>query len=82
MRLISPIAVLALWQTLTTTGVVSQQKLPSLTTLWSTAVHLTTTNSPVYGTLQSAMAISLERVTIGFAIGGGCETSTCRSLKI
>ena len=72
MRLISPIAVLALWQTLTTTGVVSQQKLPSLTTLWSTAVHLTTTNSPVYGTLQSAMAISLERVTIGFAIGGVC----------
>ncbi len=62
---------LALWQILSTTGVVSQQKLPSLTTLWSTAVHLITTNSPTYGTLQHAMLISLERVAIGFVIGGG-----------
>ena len=69
--LISPIAVLALWQILSTTGVVSQQKLPSLTTLWSTAVHLITTNSPTYGTLPHAMLISLERVAIGFVIGGG-----------
>jgi sulfonate transport system permease protein len=71
LRLISPVIVLALWQILTTTGVVSQQKLPSLTTLWSTAVHLITTNSPTYGTLQHAMLISLERVAIGFVIGGG-----------
>jgi sulfonate transport system permease protein len=71
LRLISPIIVLALWQILSTTGVVSQQKLPSLTTLWSTAVHLITTNSPTYGTLQHAMLISLERVAIGFVIGGG-----------
>jgi sulfonate transport system permease protein len=71
LRLISPIIVLVLWQTLTTTGVISQQKLPSLTTLWSTAVHLITTNSPTYGTLQHAMLISLERVAIGFVIGGG-----------
>ena len=71
LRLISPIAVLVLWQILSTTGVVPQQKLPSLTTLWSTAVHLITTNSPTYGTLQHAMLISLERVAIGFVIGGG-----------
>jgi sulfonate transport system permease protein len=71
LRLISPIIVLILWQTLTTTGVISQQKLPSLTTLWSTAIHLITTNSPTYGTLQHAMLISLERVAIGFVIGGG-----------
>ena len=71
LRLISPIIVLALWQILSTTGVVSQQKLPSLTTLWSTAVHLITTDSPTYGTLQHAMLISLERVAIGFVIGGG-----------
>jgi sulfonate transport system permease protein len=70
-RLISPIVVLALWQILSTTGVVSQQKLPSLTTLWTTAVHLITTSSPTYGTLQHAMLISLERVAIGFVIGGG-----------
>ena len=71
LRLISPIVVLVLWQILSTTGVVSQQKLPSLTTLWSTAVNLITTNSPTYGTLQHAMLISLERVAIGFVIGGG-----------
>ena len=70
LRLISPIAVLALWQILSTTGVVSQQKLPSLSTLWTTAVHLITTDSPTYGTLQGAMAVSLERVAIGFVIGG------------
>jgi len=63
--------VLALWQIISVTGIVSQQKLPSLTTLWSTAVRLITTTSPTYGTLQGAMAISLERVAIGFAIGGG-----------
>jgi sulfonate transport system permease protein len=71
LRLISPIVVLALWQILSSTGVISQQKLPSLTTLWSTAVNLITTNSPTYGTLQHAMLISLERVAIGFVIGGG-----------
>jgi sulfonate transport system permease protein len=72
LRLISPVAVLVVWQIVSTTGIVSQQKLPSLSTLWSTAVHLITTTSPTYGTLQGAMAISLERVAIGFAIGGGC----------
>ena len=70
LRLISPIVVLALWQIISVTGIVSQQKLPSLTTLWSTAVRLITTTSPTYGTLQGAMAISLERVAVGFAIGG------------
>ena len=71
LRLISPVVVLALWQILSSTGIVSAQKLPSLTTLWSTAVHLITTDSPTYGTLQHAMLISLERVAIGFVIGGG-----------
>ncbi len=71
LRLISPIVVLALWQICSSTGVVSQQKLPSLTTLWSTAVHLISTDSPTYGTLQHAMVVSLERVAIGFVIGGG-----------
>jgi sulfonate transport system permease protein len=62
--------VLAVWELASTTGLVPQQKLPSLTTLWTTAVHLITTSSPTYGTLQGAMAVSLERVAIGFAIGG------------
>ena len=71
LRLISPVAVLVVWQIVSSTGIVSQQKLPSLSTLWTTAVHLITTTSPTYGTLQGAMAISLERVAIGFAVGGG-----------
>src|SRR5579875_2677424 len=75
LRLISPLALLALWQIVSTTGVVSQQKLPSLSTLWTTAVHLITTSSPTYGTLQGAMAISLGRVAIGFAIGGAAGVS-------
>jgi sulfonate transport system permease protein len=71
LRLISPVIVLALWQILSSAGVISQQKLPSLSTLWTTAVHLITTDSPTYGTLQHAMLVSLERVAIGFVIGGG-----------
>ena len=71
LRLISPVAVLALWQIVSSTGLVSQQKLPSLSTLVSTAYHLITTDSPTYGTLQHAMLVSLERVAIGFVIGGG-----------
>jgi ABC-type nitrate/sulfonate/bicarbonate transport system permease component len=71
LRLISPVVVLALWQILSSTGVISQQKLPSLSTLWTTAVHLITTDSLTYGTLQHAMLVSLERVAIGFVIGGG-----------
>jgi sulfonate transport system permease protein len=71
LRLVSPVVVLALWQILSSTGVVSPSKLPSLSTLWSTAVHLITTDSPTYGTLQHAMLISLGRVAVGFVIGGG-----------
>ncbi len=81
LRLISPIVILALWQVISVTGIVSQQKLPSLTTLWSTAVRLITTTSPTYGTLQGAMAISLERVAIGFAIGGGFAVILSPTMK-
>lgn len=69
MRLISPLALLALWQIVTTTGLISPTKLPAPSTIWSTAIRLITTSSPTYGTLQGAMAISLERVAIGLAIG-------------
>ena len=33
-------------------------------------MSLITTNSPAYGTLQGALVVSLQRVAIGFAIGG------------
>jgi sulfonate transport system permease protein len=71
LRLISPVVVLALWQLVSSTGLVSEQRLPSPTHIWSTAVSLITTDSPAYGTLQSALLVSLGRVAIGFAIGGG-----------
>lgn len=71
LRLISPLAVLVVWQAGATAGLISRAKLPPPFTIWSTAIKLITTDSPTYGTLQGAMAISLERVAIGLAIGGG-----------
>ena len=70
LRLISPVLVLVLWQLASSTGLISRSKLPPPSSIWSTAVTLVTTNSPTYGTLQGAMAISLERVAIGLAVGG------------
>jgi sulfonate transport system permease protein len=69
LRLISPVALLLLWQGESTLRLVSQQKLPPPSEVWSTAVSLITTNSPAYGTLQDAMLVSLERVAIGFGVG-------------
>ncbi len=68
-RWVSPLALLALWQLATSTGMVSTQKVPSPATVGSTAVHLVTTNTAAYGTLQGAMAASLARMAIGFSIG-------------
>jgi len=69
LRLISPVAVLILWQAVSEAGLISRQKLPPPTEIWQTAVGLVTTSSPAYGTLQGAMLISLQRVAIGFAAG-------------
>src|SRR5690348_9127454 len=69
-RLISPVAVVALWQLLSSAGLIPADKLPPPTTVWHTAVSLVTSNSPAYGTLQHAMLVSLERMAIGFAVGG------------
>src|SRR5438046_2296768 len=68
-RLISPVAVFALWQLLSSAGLIPADKLPPPTTVWRTAVSLVTTNSPAYGTLQGAMLVSLERMAVGFAVG-------------
>jgi sulfonate transport system permease protein len=70
LRLISPVALLLLWQLVSQAGLISAQKLPPPTQIWSTAVWLVTTNTAAYGTLQGAMLVSLERVAIGFAVGG------------
>jgi sulfonate transport system permease protein len=70
-RLISPLLVLAAWQAVSVSGVISQQKLPPPTEVWHTAITLITTDSAAYGTLQGAMAVSLQRVALGFALGAG-----------
>jgi sulfonate transport system permease protein len=69
-RLISPLAVLIIWQVISSSGLVSEQKLPSPSTVLHTTITLITTNSAAYGTLPGAMVVSLERVAIGFALGG------------
>jgi sulfonate transport system permease protein len=69
-RLISPVAVIALWQLLSSAGLIPADKLPPPTTVWHTAVSMVTTSSPAYGTLQGAMGVSLQRMAIGFAVGG------------
>jgi sulfonate transport system permease protein len=70
-RAISPLVFLVAWQLVSASGLVSQQKLPSPTTVFHTAVTLITGQSAAFGTLQGAMAVSLERVAIGFVLGGG-----------
>jgi sulfonate transport system permease protein len=69
-RLVSPLVLLVVWQLVSVVGLVSAQKLPPPTTVWSTGVTLVTTNSPAYGTLQNALLVSLERFAMGFALGG------------
>jgi len=71
LRLISPVAVVVVWQLVSQLGLVSEQTLPSPTQVWSTAVSLVTQDSPAYGTLQGNLVVSLERVAIGFALGAG-----------
>ena len=68
-RIISPLLVLAVWQLVTTAGIISASKLPPPTKVASTAVTLVTTDLPAYGTLQQALLVSLERFAAGFALG-------------
>ncbi len=74
-RLLSPLAVLVLWQLVSTFDIVSAEKLPPPTRIWSTALSLITTNSAAYGTLPGAMVVSLERMAIGFALGATAAVS-------
>jgi sulfonate transport system permease protein len=69
LRLISPLILLGGWQLASSTGALPAAKMPSPIALVHTTVTLIRTNSPEYGTLQGALATSLERVAIGFAIG-------------
>ncbi|MCL2581618.1 MAG: ABC transporter permease [Streptosporangiales bacterium] len=69
LRIVSPIALVLLWQLLSATGVLPPSKLVSPTTVVHEGWTLITTNNPSYGTLQYSLAVSAERWGIGFSIG-------------
>jgi sulfonate transport system permease protein len=69
LRLISPLAVVGLWQVFSSTKVLPANKLASPVTVVHTGYILVTTNSPTYGTLQASLLISAERWGIGLSIG-------------
>ena len=64
LRVVSPLALLILWQVASSAGVLPERLLASPATVADTAVTLTAD-----GTLGEAVAISLQRALIGFLIG-------------
>lgn len=66
----SPIALIALWQLASTTGVLEERKLASPGQIATTAIELVQD-----GTLGSATLISIQRVAIGFTIGAAIGIS-------
>jgi sulfonate transport system permease protein len=69
LRVISPIALVLIWQLLSATGVLPPSKLVSPVSVVHTAWTLITTNNPAYGTLQKSLLVSAERWGIGFFLG-------------
>jgi sulfonate transport system permease protein len=69
LRVVSPVALVGLWQLLSSTGVLPASKLVSPASVAHTAYTLVVTNSPTYGTLQESLLVSAERWGIGFSIG-------------
>jgi sulfonate transport system permease protein len=63
-RWISPLALVLAWQIASTTGLLPTQLLAAPSTIAATAVDLVQ-----MGTLPTAIAVSLQRVLIGFAAG-------------
>jgi sulfonate transport system permease protein len=68
-RLISPVALVALWQAASSAGILPASKLVSPDSIAHTAYTLVTTNSPTYGTLQGSLLVSFERWGVGFSVG-------------
>jgi sulfonate transport system permease protein len=68
-RLVSPVAVVALWQAASSTGLLPAAKLASPASIAHTAYTLVVTNSPTYGTLQESLLTSFERWAVGFSLG-------------
>jgi sulfonate transport system permease protein len=69
LRLISLLALVGVWQLLSTTGVLPATRLASPATIAHTAYTLVTTDSPTYGTLQASLLVSAERWAIGLSVG-------------
>lgn len=63
-RWVSPLAILAVWQVLSSTGVLAEDVLASPAQIVTTAAKLL-----AEGTLQSATSTSITRVVVGFLIG-------------
>jgi sulfonate transport system permease protein len=70
-RVVSPIVLIVIWQLTHVLNLVSDTKLPPPTEVVHEGYMLITTNSAAYGTLQHALLVSLGRMVIGFAVGGG-----------
>ena len=66
---ISPVVVLIVWQILSGTGLVSNQKLPPLNVIWRAAIEVARN-----GQLGDGLAVSLRRMLIGFVIGAAVAT--------
>ena len=66
----SPLLLLLIWQLTHVFKLISAQKLPPPTLVASTGWNLIAHPTPAYGSLQGALAVSVERFAIGFAFGG------------
>lgn len=64
LRLLSPLAILVLWQVLSSAGVIPESKLAPPTQVWAAAQELWSD-----GSLQDALAVSLQRVGLGLILG-------------
>ncbi len=64
LRLLSPLALLAAWQVLSSRGVIPESKLAPPTQVFAAAKELLAT-----GELQEALLVSLQRVAIGLTLG-------------
>jgi sulfonate transport system permease protein len=64
-RWVSPIAIIAIWQALSSAGILDPKTLESPVHIFQSAVDLARD-----GTLGNATLVSLRRVGLGFAIGG------------
>jgi sulfonate transport system permease protein len=69
-RWVSPLVLLAVWQLTHVFNLISDTKLPPPSLVATTAYNLVVHPTPAFGSLQTALLVSLERFALGFAFGG------------